>query len=530
MKLPKIKDSYNAKINEQLFLTTSDDIGFALGQLQEIGNRISIRRNRGLKLWDKSKNNNIYTSYENKSKMLIKARKENKNKSKSSDWKKQSIFNKTEISEIEESDEIIKNVKNKYELKYKYKDRDRTISDFVSTKNETFMANTMIRILKDRHSEMIKTQDDYSRSLRHEILLLDKDINKFDDLIMSNEKEKKEDEEILDKHIVKTKNLVNLYKMLLQEYNSTTHEIYKILMTMNEFQLYAKFIHKLLGGDNDILHCELIENMNFKDFKTYDIYSITQRVLKKTKNLLKTQEKRDFKNEIHNFDLSFKDMEDKLVKLFFEKYEYTTEIKDIIKEGGIIESKRKEKYDLLNDEYEKLLSELNESIKEYNKISLTKEEEEIIKFNYALLIEIYSFLFPKSGAMKNIKDLKVENANDLKSDIVSPIFSEIDNLEKRVNGLLKKMDNCSSENNELFQHYLNKRKNENRALKLLQEKNIIKMNEEIHAKKYNDKMRKIIIKNRYKYNVRLPNKNIKIKANKKVKTAINLDDLNYLYF
>ena len=92
------------------------------------------------------------------------------------------------------------------------------------------------------------------------------------------------------------------------------------------------------------------------------------------------------------------------------------------------------------------------------------------------------------------------------------------------------MDNCSSENNELFQHILNKRKNENRALKLLQEKNIIKMNEEIHAKKYNDKMRKIIIKNRYKYNVRLPNKNIKIKANKKVKTAINLDDLNYLYF
>jgi hypothetical protein len=39
------------------------------------------------------------------------------------------------------------------------------------------------------------------------------------------------------------------------------------MKSINEFKIYAKFIHKLLGGDNDILHTELIENITFRDLK-----------------------------------------------------------------------------------------------------------------------------------------------------------------------------------------------------------------------------------------------------------------------
>ena len=531
MKLPTIKDSYNSTINEQLFLTTSDDVGFALGQLRQIGNRIKARKERNLKLWEKTKNT-IYTSYDNKSKLFIKARKENKNKNNInfSDLKKYNIFNQTEISDIGIGDEIKKNIEVKYDIRYKYKDRDQTISDFISTKNDTFLANTKIKILKDQQDSLIKTQESYSKSLRHQFLQLEKDINKFDNLALKIDNQKNEDIVLLTKHITDNKNLVNLYKKQLQDYNSTIYEIYKILKSMNEYKIYANFIHKLLGGDNEILHCELIGNINFKDFKNYDIGSITQRILKKTKNLLVTQEKKDYETEIYNFDLTFKDMEDKLIKLFLEKHEILTEVNDIIKEGTLIENKRRKKYELLKDEYEKLLSELKERIDEYNKISLTSEEEEIIKFNYVLLIEIFSYLFPKSTVTKNLKELKVENAFDLKSDIVSPIFSELDKLEIKVNGLLKTMEMYNNENEELFEQFLTKRKNENRALRLLHEKNIIKIEEEEKIKKYNNKMRKIIIKDRYKYNLRLPHKSMKNKQNKYLKTDINLDDLNYLYF
>ena len=178
MKLPKIKDSYSSTINDQLFLTTSDDVVFALGQLTELGNRIKARKDRSLKLWQR-KHNNIYTSYENKSKLLIKARKENKNKSNSSDWKKHTFFNKTEISDIEASEEIKKNVKNKYDIRYKYNDREPTLSNLISTKNDTFFTNTMIKILKDKQNNIIKNQEKYSKSLRHEILLYNNRMKNF---------------------------------------------------------------------------------------------------------------------------------------------------------------------------------------------------------------------------------------------------------------------------------------------------------------------------------------------------------------
>ena len=124
----------------------------------------------------------------------------------------------------------------------------------------------------------------------------------------------------------------------------------------------------------------------------------------------------------------------------------------------------------------------------------------------------------------------MENAYDLKSEVVSPIISGLNNLEDRVNELLKTMEDCSNENNELFETFLNRRKNENRALRLLHEKNILKMKEMIKIKKYNNKMRRIIIKDSHRYNLKLPPKNIKLKQNKFMKTEINSDDLNYLYF
>ena len=44
MKLPKIRDSYNLTINDRLFLTTSDDEVFALGQVKQLSNKIKTKK------------------------------------------------------------------------------------------------------------------------------------------------------------------------------------------------------------------------------------------------------------------------------------------------------------------------------------------------------------------------------------------------------------------------------------------------------------------------------------------------------
>ena len=130
MKLPKIKDSYNLTLNNDFFLTSSDDVGFAMGQLRQLQNKIKARKDRKLHPWER-KANNIYTSYENKSKSLIKSKRNNTILNQISDWGKFSIFNPTEISDIEETIDIKRNIKTKYDIKYKYKDREQTFTDFI---------------------------------------------------------------------------------------------------------------------------------------------------------------------------------------------------------------------------------------------------------------------------------------------------------------------------------------------------------------------------------------------------------------
>ena len=82
MKLPKIKELYNSTLKEELFLNTSDDVGFALGQVNQLSKKIQSKKNRNLKLWER-KPSNIYISYQNKSKTLKKIKYRNKTQNKS---------------------------------------------------------------------------------------------------------------------------------------------------------------------------------------------------------------------------------------------------------------------------------------------------------------------------------------------------------------------------------------------------------------------------------------------------------------
>ena len=62
MKLPKIKLNLNSTLDNELFLTDADDIGFARSQIKQIDNRIKFKQVQNLKPWERYINNNIYSS------------------------------------------------------------------------------------------------------------------------------------------------------------------------------------------------------------------------------------------------------------------------------------------------------------------------------------------------------------------------------------------------------------------------------------------------------------------------------------
>ena len=540
MKLPRIKLSLNSTLNNEFFLTDTDDIGFARKQINQIDYRIRTKLFQKLKPWERFIDNNIYSSLDKNNRLTIKEKKKKiKNNSLSFNWNNQNYFNKTEMDNIMRFEDLKKQVKIKYDTKYKFKEPNITVSNFIATRNDTFLTNKMIKILKEEKENIRKKQEDYEKSLKYENKTLDKDIDKFNDFSIKLKKKMEENEYLLLKVITDNKNLVELYKKQLQEYNSTTYEVFKYIKLINKFKHYASFIHKILGGDNDILHCDIIENINYNDFKNRDVFAITQNIIKKTKNILNDKNISDDDSEVlnlddsialNNFNSSFKSLEENIVKIFMEKQRYINEREDIARKGKLDEEEKKMKFENLYEDYDAQIEELDEKKKDFNQIYLTPEEREFIEFNYELLKDVYSLLFGNIKKNKEIKDFKAENATDMYREVVCPIIKEIYNKEDKVNKLINIMEEYENENKAIFNKVLTNRKMENRALKLFQEKELIKMKEIKRIRKYNNKMKKIIIKGRYKYNSPTIPENAKSVLKRVNKTEMEINDFNMLKY
>ena len=534
MKLPKIRLTITSNMNKEFNFNDTDDIGFARSQVKQIDNRIRAKKYQDLKPWERGTNNNIYSSLDKKTRFLQREkRKKIKNNNLSFNWDtSNNYYNKTDIDNIKKCEEIKQQVKIKYDTKYKFREPNITISNFVAMRNETFLTNKMINLIKEGKKNFLQKQENYEKSLKYENKSLDKDIDRFNEFSIKLKKKIKHNDELLMQAIIDNKNLVDLYKKQLQEYNSTVYDIYKNIKSICNYKHYAYFIHKLLGGDNDILHCEINEDINFNEFKNQDISKITQNIFKRTKNILNNNISDEELNlgdsvNINNFDLSFKELEEKIVKKFIEKERNITDTEEIIRRGQSIKEKKKKQYDELDLDYVQQIKELEERKKDYNKLFLTPEEKKNIEFEYELLKDIYSSLI---GFNKGIKGFKADNANDMYREVVLPIINQIYNKENKINDLIKLMEKYENENNTIFNKVLTKRKLENRALKLMHEKELINMKENIRRQKYNEKMRKLIIKGRYKYNSSNTPEVVKSSLKRINKTQMNIIDLNVFDF
>ena len=537
MKLPKLKIKLNSSTNKDFYLTDSDDIGFARKQLNSIDNRIQAKREFNLKPWERSINNNIYATLDDKNKLLIREKRQKIKKNNwSFNWNNQNYYTRTEVNNIKLGEEIKRQTKIKYEIKYKYMEPNLTLSNFVHTRNETFLTNQMINILKERQINFTKIQEKYEKSLKHENKSLDKDIDTFTEYTLKLKKKNQENEILLSKVITDNKNLVDLYRKQLQDYNGTIYELFKYIRGITSLKHYANFIHKILGGDNDILHCELYEDLNFNEFKNSDISSITHNIIKRTKNLINNNSTQineifDLKdmNTINIFDLSFKELEDKIVKTFIEKQQHISDKEEIINSGQKNEEDKKKQFEHLNKDYDSQLQELGERLKDYKKIFLSPEEEKNLGFFYESLKEIYHELFGSSSkSMKEINHIK--NAYDMNKEVAIPIIREVHKKEKMVNKMIKIMEECESENSKMFNKILNRKKMENRAMKLIKEKEMIIAMDNLRRKKYNNKMKKFIIKGRYKMYYPAKPDGSKKKLSKANKSEMDINDLNYIYF
>ena len=401
IKLPKLNMSKIKSLNtsnsveRDLFLTSTDDIGFAQNQVSQIDRNISIRKEHNMKLWDRPCNNtNIYSTSGRSNYSLLKELQSKfllePNNLLNLNWKKQNYYLQTDVNSILESAEISKLVKTKYELKNKYKIRNNGLKSFIQNRKTMYLDTMLIDIIKNEKKKINKKEEEYANALVQEKENLNRDIKLFQDYSSKIGEENRNDEIKILKLIQENKNLVEISKRLSQEYNGIINEIHKYLKLIANDKSYASFMHKLLGGDHEILHCDLNENINFVDLKENNLFKFLKYIFSKMKNTLNDDDSKnknkffDTINSVNqpNLDIMYKIKEENILNLIKEKQRYMDEIA-FIKNNK--ENNTKEYQVKLNASQDKLISVLEDLDKEQKKIGLIRLDQE--NQNYSNFIE-----------------------------------------------------------------------------------------------------------------------------------------------
>ena len=116
-------------------------------------------------------------------------------------------------------------------------------------------------------------------------------------------------------------------------------------------------------------------------------------------------------------------------------------------------------------EYEKLLEELQIANENVQIFSPSKDDDYI---SYVRNLHIELFECVKDCVINNKKELDEYNIVD---KVIKPVLNDINKKERKIDSLIIDMERFSKEDRIVFNNSVNKIKNENKILKLYEEKN-----------------------------------------------------------
>ena len=157
--IPSINNNY-VNLNKSVFMTITDDMGFAKMQIDKINQSIQKEQENELKPWMKRINNNIYTSngksnYQIMKELSKKFKIIRKNKDiKKINWSKQSYYNRKQLNSIFDGYQISKKILNKYEVKRKVKDRGFYMDEFITQTKNISLDNIKLNILRNERDKI----------------------------------------------------------------------------------------------------------------------------------------------------------------------------------------------------------------------------------------------------------------------------------------------------------------------------------------------------------------------------------------
>ena len=536
IKFPKISRKnviYNSTIykfpKKETFLTiTTDDIGFATIQNNKIDKQIDAIKQIGIKPWEKSINNNIYTTQWTCNKRLIRKIKTNLLSKGYTNFDAVNINNhkhffKRQTENIFNSYSTAKNYKFKNELKKRYSSLDTNTENLIYNTRKLCFNNVILDILENERLKLNSKEIGFRDALKKEDSILNKDIQNFENYKTQENTKLKNLENELYRKINENSAFFELMKQFSHEHRIILDEIKKCLKNIIKCKNYALFIYKILGIDSTTLtkydfgESKLLSG----SLKEYEIEQIIKKVSWQTQKIFDKNfdwiiEELNFDPlKIHNVIINKENM---VLKLLTQKeninFERNISQRDYKKEIEFYENK----YNNYMNEYIIYLEELEIETK---KLKLTEPNQKIYEFHYYLInlfYEIKKILFIDEKQKKSYKDYFAY------FNLSIPCLKELRKKELKINKLIKEMEYYEKNDKKIFNNIINRTKLLNKEKKFIEEKEIMKEKEIKKKEKILKKINQIIITGKYKY--KFPNNINRIKSFSNGLKIIKKDNTN----
>ena len=402
------------------------------------------------------------------------------------------------------------------------------MNSFISQNKEMYLDNLLVKLIKKEN-----------KSLKENFEKRNKEVEKFKEALSNDEKDfelyttkqKKlyyQTNDLLNKIHVKNYNLIRIFYELSSKGKILEDEIFKMIEQIESLRIYAKFVTRVLGGNDKLFEGELIPD--YKNTNKPNINLLIKKVYEKYGNLLKNRKLsmtsntyytiNNEKNKINNDDENsreetieeididllndpyfmlrkFRDIEERIL-YFVEKgdiftknankeYEYNEQILKDLK-GRIINLQKEFDYENKN------LNDFKNMI--YNKDFQNNENQEF--FN--IIKECCKFIYESFSKENSIKKLKVNKNKKIDvfelNDEVNNSINLLIKKEKEIDDYINNLEILEKKDKKLFHEIMNKRKTELKFMYQNQNKENLNLGDNQKFYKIVEKFNKIIMKSK----------------------------------
>ena len=425
-------------------------------------------------------------------------------------------YNRKYENEVLDAPKIINN--------YKLKENDLKVPDddpkeFIDKNKKISINNVLIELMQNENKHLKEYNEIRSKNIKESEEKIQKDINNFENYTYKQRELYYKISDLL--YELKDKN-VDIIKLLYHyqiRENTLVDEIFKKIEQIESLRIYAKFVHKVLGGDEKIFEGDLIPD--YKNDNRPDINILLKKIYEKYGYLLKKRklslnsnrsEKKELKllNDPDLMIRKYKELEDQILRVIEKTKMFNkNEIREQENNKQLLRD-MKNNIKNLEKEYETHKNILKDYKKhEFGNSSDISEEDFCILAN-DLCRTINKYFIGSGGKIKK-KGYNNIDILELNDDMIKCMNIMI-KKEGEINSLLEKIEDIKRNDKNIFEELMNKRKLE---LKIINQEKIFETlrNKEINKRhKVEERMNKIVIKlKKYEPSLKIQKKEVKPK-------------------